>query len=92
MNCYGCGCELTAANTYASTKKLYKTCKSCWNRRCKAYRRGNAAYHANQARNKARWDALNPERKRIIEGRATFLGRANAPAKLVELERLIMQL
>lgn len=92
MNCRDCGGSLNAANTYASGKQVFTLCRPCWNRRCVARRHGNADYWQKHQVAKRRWDAANPERKRVIEGRSIFLGHVHAPSALLELERVVMKL
>lgn len=94
--CPVCRHWLPRASFYWMARQMSSYCKRCWNgqRRARENVRCHTdlKYKAAQLAKRREWDRLNPERKRVLEGRAIFLGRADAPEPLLRAERLLMEL
>jgi len=87
--CKACGEEKDETEFYRSAIQIMGKCKACWN---DAAMQRAPRYRVKQRAAKKAWQVRHPERKRIHEGRAIFLGRPESPPILVAAERALVAL
>jgi hypothetical protein len=92
--CIGCKQSLDLSAFYGGNgpnrDAFSSRCRKCFNAACVERVRKSPARRAQQYQSKRRWYLGNPDRKAIHEGRTVFLQNPEAPAGLVQLEKLVL--
>lgn len=88
-HCPGCRADVPLSGFYPQKKGGTQTlCKRCHNQACRQRVKEKADYRERQRLAKRRWEAANPKRKRLHEGR-TVLFAGGLAGEIEEMVRTL---